>query len=203
MDSHKNGVAVSVEPVADFQIAGFGETSVDFYDIQGSSKPNRIHNVIDGCIGKSTLVVQCDVESIVHGTMKGDFGEVPASLIVYKFAFAPLSRDRRFLSANIQLEFVGSGDNFMVSRIAPGVEYQASPSTKTVVVDNTGNVSLTVPVATSPGFGYTFHESISAPQTSYIDIQSTLRSFGNVNTDGVVWTMQENPQTKKGIPSVL
>lgn len=63
----------------------------------------QARHLIDEAISNDALVVQCDLDQIIHGTMVD--GGVPATLAVLQFAFVPRGTKRRFKEAEITITF--------------------------------------------------------------------------------------------------
>ncbi|EPE10040.1 hypothetical protein F503_05135 [Ophiostoma piceae UAMH 11346] len=190
------------EPKDTLQSLGIqNKTAVNFYDTPKHGEESDISSlVIDGDIGVNALTVQCYVDSIVHGTMADGPDSTPASLIVFHFVFAPRITNRRFIAANIQIQFTGAS----VTKIAPDGEWETSPTATTIQVDNTISPSLQANLgAVTPGISYKWDRSVSSTDTNYIYINGLIKALGDEEADAAIWDLSENDQSDSGIPSLF
>ena len=192
------------EPKDTLQLQSLGiqnKTAVNFYDTPMRGAESDVTKlVIDGDIGVKALTVQCHVDSIVHGTMADGPDSAPASLIVFRFAFAPRSKNRRFQAASIQIRFTGAS----VANIAPDGEWETSPTTTTVQVENSISPSLQASLgAVTPGISYKWDRSVSSKVTDYIYINGLVKALDDKEADAAVWDLNENDQSDSGIPSLF
>lgn len=150
--------------------------------------------VIDSQIGGNDYIVQCNMNKVVHGTMTK--GGPPAMLAVFEFIFLPRGATKRFLAAEIEIEF----SEGQLAKIAPEGVFVTSKSETEREVTHTVSPSVEIgidPVKTALGYTWELKE------TSSIVGYASLKGVRRHEKKRALWILSENRQTASGLPSLL
>jgi hypothetical protein len=176
-------------------------------DLRISSGGQEQHSaLLDRTIG-TKLVVLGDMTDVTHGTLTKD-GD-PATLIVMKFQFVTGKNHRRFKTAEITATFSGvdaTDTGPGVLDIAPYGTWSMLPSKTTFEEINKVNVGAQggIPVATgNVGYEWQLKEVLEKENTARLTGAIRLLGRDNPPRNTAIWTLLENPDTEKGIPTLL
>ena len=185
-----------VEPKASFVVQG---TSLAMSAMTTDANKELV-TLLERNISKH-LILQCDMAHVVHGTTVAE-GSL-ATLVVFQFTFAARSPDRRFKEAQIEITF---SEAATVDKIEPNGQFAAGKSTIEQEVSHT--ISPTLAAQFGPAnatMGYTWQRTEKQNVEGAIRVGGMNLSRGTTNNrkNHVLWTLDENAQTNKGIPSFL
>jgi len=185
-----------VEPKAPFVVRG---TNLAMGDMTANAS-EELKTLLDHNVSKH-LLLQCDMTHVVHGTTvaNGSF----ATLVVFQFTFAARSTDRRFKQAQIEITF---SEAATVVEMEPKGQFHAEKSTIEEEVSHTISPSLAAQLGPANAtMGYTWQRTDKQNIESAIRVGGMILSRGTTNNrkNQVFWTLAENPQTQRGIPSFL
>lgn len=155
----------------------------------------------------NALILRASIISVTHGdfTAGGD----AATLLIFEFNFISMKTSRRFTSAKIRITFEDASgavqNRPIVSKIAPSGSFAINRTTSTRDVHQTVNAGLkgTGPVAGGE-VGYVWETSEVKETTHATRLNGIKRLFADFGQDdGVVWSLEEDPNEKQGIPTFL
>ncbi|MCJ1354091.1 MAG: hypothetical protein MMC33_004078 [Icmadophila ericetorum] len=159
-----------------------------------------------------SVMVQADLVGVIHGTLSkaqsascpsGD----PATLIIIEFRFHPNKNSRRFESARIKIIFTGKNADPEVLRIAPYGKFSLDPAQKQVELDRAANASVqggALGVSVSVGLKYDLKQSFT--ERSEATLRGVIlleRRSQRGQKNAAEWIVEENPNTKRGLPFFL
>ncbi|KKO97685.1 hypothetical protein THAR02_10214 [Trichoderma harzianum] len=160
--------------------------------------------VIEKDISKNALTVQCDLPQITHGTTSD--GGTPATLIVFQFAFMPRDNRKRFKKAEISISF-SAGE---VTKFTPDGTWATFQSETQQELSHSINPSLEAgiePVKATVGYTWQLTKNTTIEGHSTVEgctqMLEQSRSMTKPRKNAILWVLQENPQTKSGIPSFM
>jgi hypothetical protein len=162
---------------------------------------------IDTEVGNS-LVVLANMSQVTHGTLVE--GGSPATLIVLQFEFQPKHNHRRFKAVEIQITFTeaesGSGLCPEVLDITPKGAWSLVKSKKKVELSHSVGPSLEAgggPAKATLGYKWQFKETSN--KTNSARVVGMIRGLGSDRSkkNTVTWNLNENPDTEKGIPTLV
>lgn len=179
-----------------FQIQGTNATG-------GSEQPDIW---IDSDVGK-WLAVQCRMSQVCHGTLTA--GGFPGSLLVMQFEFEPRHNYRRFIAVNIEMVFEGVSSGAAspeVVEITPRRTWAMTKSTKKVKVRHTIGPKLEAGqggVKAVVGYKWELEQSVDKENWARVTgmIRGSSKDRAKENT--VTWNLNENSDTKSGIPTFM
>ncbi|KAK4083566.1 uncharacterized protein Triagg1_1228 [Trichoderma aggressivum f. europaeum] len=160
--------------------------------------------VIQKDLSKDALTVQCDLPQITHGTMSD--GGAPATLIVFQFAFMPRDNRKRFKKATITIRF-SDGE---VTNITPDGSWATFQSETQQELSHSVNPTLEAGIEIAKAtVGYTWQLKKNTTIEGHSTVLGCTQTLGQSSStrkarkNAILWVLQENPQTKSGIPSFM
>ncbi|KAF3074947.1 hypothetical protein CFAM422_002629 [Trichoderma lentiforme] len=160
--------------------------------------------VIEENIGKNALTVQCNIAQTIHGTMSE--GGEPATLIVFQFAFMPRDKSQRFKKAEITISF-SAGEVTKITPDGAWVTFQSETQQELSHSINPGLEAGIGPAKATVGYTWQLKKNTSIEGYSTVSGCTQMRrqsgSIRKARKNTILWALQENEQTKSGIPSFM
>jgi hypothetical protein len=181
--------------------AGFDERGTDLAMSTMIANPREgVLTLLQRNVSKH-LILQCDMTHVIHGTTVE--GGSLATLIVLQFTFAARTPDRRFKEAEIEMTF---SEAATVVKMEPHGNFAAEKSSIEREVSHTVSPSLAAAFGPANAtMGYIWQRTDKKSVNDAIMVQGLPLSRGttdNLNNQ-VFWSLSENKQTEKGIPSLF
>ncbi|QYS95165.1 hypothetical protein H0G86_002475 [Trichoderma simmonsii] len=172
------------------------------------TKPGKeFSSVVAQSNRSDALLMRANIANITHGELTPD-GE-PATLLIFEFRFISMQSSRRFTSCIISVIFTdANGDPELqpeVYRIAPEGVFALNKTSlkKSVTLSVDGRVGgQASPFSANAGYKW---EMTERKQKDYWTRLSGTKKLlrGSHHDDAAMWSMEENKNTKDGIPTFL
>ncbi|KAF2658951.1 hypothetical protein K491DRAFT_713194 [Lophiostoma macrostomum CBS 122681] len=156
----------------------------------------------------NALVLRAALISVTHGdfTIGGD----AATLLIFEFNYLSMKGSRRFTSGKIKLRFDNAKGDVknrpIVDKIAPTGAFSINKTTSRRDIHQVLNAGINgEAIGIGPELGYLWETNVTKEKehaTRLAGVQRML-SEGSGRDDTVVWTLEEDPVRKQGIPSFL
>lgn len=185
-----------------------GPAAVPKFDIDGANATGGAEQPsywIDQAIGKSH-VLQANMTQVTHGSLVN--GGSPASLIILQFEFQPKFNNKRFKSVEVTITFKdgesGSGVYPEILDISPKGTWGLMKSRKKTKVSHAVKPGLEAGGGPFKAkLGYEWQLKTTSSQENHATVIGIITGLGadRAKKNTVTWNINENPDTKKGIPT--
>ncbi|KAF9634997.1 hypothetical protein BFW01_g5892 [Lasiodiplodia theobromae] len=156
----------------------------------------------------NVLTVNVSLALLYHGTLSPMGTE--ASLLVFDFRFNSTKTTRRFVDATITIRFRDSEEEVaydpVVRRIAPEDVFSIDPGAESWDVEHRFDVGLNAGIEQAgANINYGTQSAGKVTTEHAVTLVGNKRRLGKDygGKNAVVWSMEEDPKKKTGIPSLL